>query len=310
MWSKENNGAKQKERGGGGGGSRLLARLSWAVYSLQSFNGTMLHWGFPSLPTLCPRNYNSIQINSYSIVLEMWLLAEFCSDHIVLDWMKTVRSLAAVVGMDDAQTAVTRHQGSGLSVVWPRQQKLFGWGEGKIALLVKALSQFFSLGPDLRYEVSPSKQRARQSSPWNWDTTHYVINSQPTLLLGMRIDKILTIPIPYRFLLIDSIPYRFSYRFLFWLLRKSEAEGELRRTSHQLRLTLAALARRHLFLINGDNKLAHIKLPAMAASGAGGNSGKTYSFKVVLLGGGLRGQDVARACRAASSEANSWGVSR
>ena len=37
--------------------------------------------------------------------------------------------------------------------------------------------------------------------------------------LGMRIDKILTIPIPYRFLLIDSIPYQFSYRFLFWLLR-------------------------------------------------------------------------------------------
>ena len=33
--------------------------------------------------------------------------------------------------------------------------------------------------------------------------------------VGMRIDKILTIPIPYRFLLIDSIPYRFSYRFLF-----------------------------------------------------------------------------------------------
>ena len=26
----------------------------------------------------------------------------------------------------------------------------------------------------------------------------------------MRIDKILTIPIPYRFLLIDSIPYRFD----------------------------------------------------------------------------------------------------
>ena len=41
--------------------------------------------------------------------------------------------------------------------------------------------------------------------------------------VGMRIDKILTIPIPYRFLLVDSIPYRFSYRFLFWLLRKSEA---------------------------------------------------------------------------------------
>ena len=41
--------------------------------------------------------------------------------------------------------------------------------------------------------------------------------------IGIRIDKILTIPIPYRFLLIDSIPYRFSYRFLFWLLRKSEA---------------------------------------------------------------------------------------
>ena len=35
------------------------------------------------------------------------------------------------------------------------------------------------------------------------------------LTLRMRIDKILTIPIPYRFLLIDSIPYRFSYRFLF-----------------------------------------------------------------------------------------------
>ena len=30
----------------------------------------------------------------------------------------------------------------------------------------------------------------------------------------MRIDKILTIPIPYRFLLIDLIPYRFSYQFL------------------------------------------------------------------------------------------------
>jgi len=33
-------------------------------------------------------------------------------------------------------------------------------------------------------------------------------------VLGMRIDKILTIPMPYRFLLIDSIPYRFFYRFL------------------------------------------------------------------------------------------------
>ena len=31
--------------------------------------------------------------------------------------------------------------------------------------------------------------------------------------VGMSIDKILTIPIPYQFLLIDSIPYRFSYRF-------------------------------------------------------------------------------------------------
>ena len=29
--------------------------------------------------------------------------------------------------------------------------------------------------------------------------------------LGIRIDKILTIPIPYWFLLIDLIPYRFSY---------------------------------------------------------------------------------------------------
>ena len=43
-------------------------------------------------------------------------------------------------------------------------------------------------------------------------------------------------------------------------------------------------------LINGDNKLAHIKLPAMAAGGAGGKSGKTYSFKVVLLGEGCVGK--------------------
>ena len=42
-----------------------------------------------------------------------------------------------------------------------------------------------------------------------------------------------------------------------------------------------------LVLINGDNKLVHIKLPAMAAGGA---SGKTYSFKVVLLGGGCVGK--------------------
>ena len=32
--------------------------------------------------------------------------------------------------------------------------------------------------------------------------------------IGMGIDRILTIPVPYQFLLIDSIPYRFSYRFL------------------------------------------------------------------------------------------------
>ena len=43
-------------------------------------------------------------------------------------------------------------------------------------------------------------------------------------------------------------------------------------------------------LINGDNTLVHIKLPAMAAGGAGGNSGKTYSFKVVLLGEGCMGK--------------------
>ena len=45
-----------------------------------------------------------------------------------------------------------------------------------------------------------------------------------------------------------------------------------------------------LVLINGDNKLAHIKLPAMSAGGAGGNSGKIYSFKVVLLGEGCVGK--------------------
>ena len=130
--------------------------------------------------------------------------------------------------------------------------------------------------------------------------------------VGMRIDTILTIPIPYRFLLIDSI--------LLSILILTSAEvgsrGELRRTSHRPRLTLAALARRHLFLINGDNKLAHIKLPAMAAGGAGGNSGKTYSFKVVLLGGGCVGKTslgpveplaprLTAEGLAASSEANS-----
>ena len=64
---------------------------------------------------------------------------------------------------------------------------------------------------------------------------------------------------------------------------------ELRRTSHRPRLMFAVLARRRLFWLC-DNKLAHIKLPAMAAGGVGGNSGKTYSFKVVLGGEGCVGK--------------------
>ena len=43
----------------------------------------------------------------------------------------------------------------------------------------------------------------------------------------MRIDKILTIPIPYWFLLIDSIPYRFdSLSILLSILILTSAEVE------------------------------------------------------------------------------------
>ena len=50
-----------------------------------------------------------------------------------------------------------------------------------------------------------------------------------------------------------------------------------------------------LVLIIGDNKLAHIKLPAMAAGGAGGNSGQDLLLQGGAAGGRLRGQDVAGA---------------
>ena len=87
----------------------------------------------------------------------------------------------------------------------------------------------------------------------------------------MRIDKILTIPIP---------AYRFDFYFDFCGSRKPMwAAQDFTPTE----ANVSSASSTPLVLI-GDNKLAHIKLPAMAAGGAGGNSSKTYSFKVVLLG--------------------------